>query len=125
MNRMHVRRDSEDEGKRVVHPAWSAVEGISAATAFYLTAALNQLFGNVTPQSLWVSEVTPFGFGNAYSFFRYATQTLKIMRHARALGLSTIVITDSVIAPPAHFGDIVSPATTSIHFCRRRRQASA
>jgi glucose-6-phosphate isomerase len=51
----------------------------SAATAFYLTAALNQLFGNVTPQSLWVSEVTPFDFGNAYSFFRYATQTLKIM----------------------------------------------
>ena len=53
----------------------------SAATAFYLTAALNQLFGNVTHQSLWVSEVTPFDFGNAYSFFRYATQTLKIMRH--------------------------------------------
>jgi DNA-binding MurR/RpiR family transcriptional regulator len=98
----------------------------SAATAFYLTAALNQLFGNVTPQSLWVSEVTPFDFGNAYSFFRYATQTLKIMRHARARGLSTIIITDSVIAPPAHFGDIVLlAATASIHFCRRRRQASA
>ena len=26
------------------------------------------------------------------------------MRHARALGLSTIVITDSVIAPPSRFG---------------------
>ena len=35
----------------------------SAATAFYLTAALNQLFGNATPRSLWVSEVTSFDCG--------------------------------------------------------------
>ena len=96
----------------------------SAATAFYLTAALNQLFGNVTPLSLGlcddIDRLRGMPAGTVVvgvSFFRYATQTLKIMRHARALGLPTIVITDSVMAPPARFGDVVLlAATASIHF---------
>ena len=53
-------------------------------------------------------------------------QTLKIMRHARALGLSTIVITDSVIAPPRASATLFYlPRPRRSTFCRRRRQASA
>jgi len=96
----------------------------SAATASYLTAALNQLFGNVTPLSSSMGDhmdrlrgMAPGTVVIGVSFLRYARHTFEVMRYARKLGLGTIVITDSVTAPPVPFGDLcLLVSTSSVHY---------
>lgn len=105
----------------------------STATASYLAAALNQLFGNVTPLPLPIGDSIDRLRGSppgtvviGVSFLRYARPTVEAMRYARELGLPTIVITDSVTAPPARFGDVVLlVATASIHFLPSQTAALA
>lgn len=45
----------------------------------------------------------------AFSFFRYATDTLKLAEKAKKRGLTVIAITDTKAAPIAEFADIVIP----------------
>lgn len=45
----------------------------------------------------------------AFSFFRYATSTLKMAEKAKKRGLTVIAITDTKSAPIAEFADIVIP----------------
>jgi DNA-binding MurR/RpiR family transcriptional regulator len=96
----------------------------SAGTASYLTAALNQLFGNVTALSLSMGDHMDRLRGSpsgtvviGVSFLRYARLTFEVMRYARKLSLPTIMITDSLTSPPAQFGDVLFlVSTSSIHY---------
>lgn len=96
----------------------------SAATVSYLTAALNQLFGNAISLSFATGDhldrlrgMPPGTVVIGVSFLRYARHTFDVMRYARQIGLRTIVITDSVTAPLAQFGDILLlVSTASVHF---------
>ncbi len=96
----------------------------SATTAFYLTAALNQLFGNVVSLSISLGDhldrlrsMPPGTVVIGVSFLRYVRHTFEIMRYAKKIGLRTILITDSLTSPPSQFGDLVFlVSTSSVHY---------
>lgn len=96
----------------------------SAASALYLTAALNQLFGNAVSLSVSLGDqldrLRSMPQGTVVigvSFLRYSRYTFEVMRWSRKLGLRNIVITDSLTSPIAQFGDLLFLiSTSSVHY---------
>lgn len=68
------------------------------------TQLLSPHFGDLADQMLGM------GHGDllvAISFYRYAADTVRALRHARDLGVCTMVITDNPVSPPANAAEIV------------------
>lgn len=96
----------------------------SSAAALYLTAAINQLFGNVIPLSIGLGDhldrlrsMPPGSVVVGVSFLRYSRHTFEVLRYARKLNLRIIVFTDSLTAPPSQFADLLFlVSTSSVHY---------